>query len=114
MNPPLSLSAMIEALFGVRTTYAENPLNNQVQVAVTQLLPGNPKRVGVVMVNLSVNTIWVAPNNRVATTLGIRLAANGGSMTLTWDKDFEIISMPWYGMASNINSEIYVIEYISR
>ena len=110
----LSLFQMIEALFGIRTVHHENPVTDNVDIAVTNILSGNPRRVGFVVFNLSANTIFIAPSNIVSATRGIYLAPNGGSASLVWDRDFEIICMPWYAAASADTSVVYILEYISQ
>lgn len=109
----LALNEMISSLFGIKTTFNINPLISNAMIAVNQMLSGNPRRVGFTMFNLSTNTIYISPQNDVSASKGIRLAASGGSVSLVWDRDFELCSMPWYCMASADTSAIYLIEIIA-
>jgi len=111
MPGSLTLSDMIAQLFGIRTTSNENPLVDEVGVAVTRLLPMNPRRVGLVIINLSANNVYIAPSNQVGADHGIWLVPNGGSISLVWDRDFELCTLEWFGLAAAANSDIYVLEY---
>jgi hypothetical protein len=110
--PTKGLFSAVKSLFGFTTHYIENPLVNEVAAAVTQIMRGNPLRVGLVVVNLSGNTMFIAPTNNVSAAHGIYLAPNGGSASMVWDRDFEMCSMPWYAIAGAANSDVYVLEYI--
>lgn len=110
--PQKGLYSAIKSLFGFTTHYTENPLVNEVGVAATQIMRSNPQRVGLVVVNLSGNVMYIAPNNQVTAASGIYLAPNGGSASMVWDRDFEMCSMPWYAIAGAANSDVYVLEYI--
>ncbi len=105
-----NLADLLENLYGVHTTYRENPVTATLGVASGQILPYNPKRVGFIVVNLSPNSVYVAPKNTVSITSGIYLAANGGSLSLVWDRDFELCANDWYGIATGAGSAIYLLE----
>jgi hypothetical protein len=111
---PLALHAMIEALFGARTTHRENPVTNSVGVAATQILQANPMRVGLVLFNLSGNGVYIAPNNAVSLTRGIYLAPNGGGASLVWDRDFELLAQEWWAIATAAASTVYILEIVNQ
>lgn len=110
----LNLSDMIDALFGVKTFYRINPVIDEVDATVTQILAGDPRRLFLLIMNLSGNAIYIAPDNQVATTRGIYLAPTGGSISLIWDRDMELVSQPWFGISTAANQDIFVIETLSR
>lgn len=103
-----------EALFGTRTTYKENRLTNQVQNTVTQIVPSDPKRLSLIIVNLGNVSIQVAPAGDVSSTKGILLIGNGGAITLTMTDDFELVSAAWYGICAAPNNPVYVLETLSE
>jgi hypothetical protein len=107
-----SLADLIERQFSIRTTSRINPVADEVDIAVTQVLASNPKRVGLLILNLSANTIYIAPDENVSAARGILLAANGGSVSMKWDHDFEVVSLPWYGSATANNSDVFVLEEV--
>ena len=109
-----ALHQMLEALYGVSSFISENPLVSQIDIAVTRFLPLNPQRLSFTFVNLSANVVYIAPNNAVASSFGIRLAPNGGNITIQWDRDFELCSKDWYATATANNSECYCLENIAE
>lgn len=111
-NP--TLHKMIRNLFGVYTIHGINPLTETVDIAVTRILQMNPARLGFIFVNLSLNDIYISPDNTVSATRGIYIAPSGGSFSVIWDKDFELCSMNWYATAAIDASAVYVLEIIAQ
>ncbi len=106
-----SLAELLELRYGVRTTHRINPTGNYNFVAVSQPVIGsNPKRLGFVVVNLGANPIWIAPSDNVAMNYGIVLVANGGAVSMRWDVDFEMVSLPYYGISNAAGTTIHVME----
>lgn len=106
---------------GAALQYSEQQLGGPVvevdsttSVSVTPLLlvKGNGDRVGLVMVNLGAGDVFVAPNSGVGGTVGIRLGANGGNLTMTLKDDFTLQTREWYAVCpSGGPSNVYVIDY---
>jgi len=109
----IALHEMLSALYGVTSHIVNNPLVDEIDIAVTRFLPINPKRLSFTFVNLSVNIIYIAPSNQVAATFGIRLAPNGGMIVVQWDRDFEMVSQEWWATAAANNSAVYCLENIA-
>ena len=107
-----SLADMLSRLYGVRTTHRINPIHVNPIVAVVQsCLGANPKRLGHVIVNMGVNSCWVAPRDTVADDYGIVLVPNGGSVSKIWDEDFEMVTLPWYVISvAAPGTNIFVME----
>lgn len=80
-----------------------------VGVAAAELVGPDPERVALTVVNLSANTVYLSPLTDVAATAGIRLNANGGSMTINADDDGTLLSGPWHAIASGANSQVFYI-----
>lgn len=112
----IALHEMLESLFGIKSFPRENPylVPHVANIATQQFLPYNPQRVSFVVTNLSANVIYIAPSNLVATDRGIRLAPQGGSAALTWDRDFELCSHDWYCTATVDASDFYVLENVAQ
>ncbi len=109
-----SLHDLIEHKYGVKTAHRVNPVVTQIEVTITKFLQGNPRRVSFVITNVGAAPIYMTPDNLPSTTRGIYLAPNGGSASLTWEDDFELLTYPWHAIASGAASECIVIEnYIS-
>lgn len=110
----LPLHEMINALFGVKTIPRINPEVTQVDIVVTKILPYNPRRLSFVIFNLSGNSVYISPFRSVSATNGIYLAANGGSASLIWDRDFELCCYEWFATAGANDSEIFILENYSE
>lgn len=108
----LALTEMLEALFGVKTVERINPLVTQCQNTVTRLLPINENRVSLVIFNLSVNSLYILPANDVSSTKGMYIAPSGGSISLIWDRDFNLVAKDWYGIAGAANSAILCVSNV--
>jgi len=110
---PLPLHEITKSLFGARTRYRENPETDTVGVAATRVMAANPMRLGWVAYNLSGNPMYLAPSNLVSATRGLYLAANGGGVSLVWDRDFELCTAEWWALAGAAASTIYVLEILN-
>jgi len=109
----ITLHQMLEQLYGVRSTHRTNHTSAVVNIAPTRILSGNPNRLSFLIVNLSGNAIYIAPDNAVSATRGIYLAANGGTAAFQWDRDFEIVAQEWFGMSTVNARDVYILENIS-
>lgn len=105
-----SLADLIAEEFKVATTYRINPVNVEVGIAVTAILPTNPKRLAFLIMNLSANNIFIAPDMQVTAARGIFLTPAGGNFSMEWRTDFEAVTLPWYGTAGANNSGIFSLE----
>lgn len=110
---PVTLSELLQSLYGVRSRTVENPETATVGVTVVNILRNNPNRLSFTIFNLSANNIWIGPKNDVSSTKGIWVSPNGGSVTLMWDRDFEIVGAAWYAIAAGAGSAIYLLENIA-
>ena len=108
------LSDLLLEHFKIKTHSLVNSLVAAVGVAAIPVALNHPDRVGFVMVNLSVNVVYISPLPTVAVLVGIRLDANGGSISMTWDHDFELVSHDWYGIATGAASQIVCLEIIGE
>jgi len=106
------LSELLIERFKLKTRSLVNPLVAAVGVAAIPIALNHPDRVGLVIVNLSANIIYISPLPNVALLVGIRLDPNGGSVSLAWDEDFELVSHDWYGIATGAASAVFILETI--
>jgi hypothetical protein len=77
---------------------------------VSTIITGNADRLGLLLLNLSANTVYVSIDNSVSATNGIRLGANGGSVALNVTDDGMIQTRTWYGLATGAGSSMYILE----
>ncbi len=110
---PVTLYQLLQAHYGVKTSYNENPLVAQVAVTVTQILSHNPNRVGLLITNAGANTVYVSPKNTVAVGAGQVLVANGGGISFSWLEDFEFVANEFYAIADGGVSNVNIIEVVS-
>lgn len=94
---------------GVRVSPREFPDALDADSTVKVLVRRNPARVALVVINLSANTVVIAPDTDVSLTRGIQVPANGGSVTLNLRDDLLLPALEWSVIASADNSAIYVL-----
>lgn len=106
----MALSSLIFQKFGVRTRVVENPVVSSIGITAEVVLKNNPDRLGFVIINLSENAVYIGIDKEVATTKGIYLAPNGGTLSVFYGEDFELVGYEFWGVASGAGSVIYVLE----
>jgi hypothetical protein len=109
-----TLIGLLNKMFGVHTSVRISAVPNQIGVATVSIARQNPNRIGMVISNLSANTVYIAPDNSVSPTHGIRLGPSGGTITLLWFEDFELCGYEWFGQASGAGSDLYVQEILTE
>jgi len=108
------LADLLAERFKIKTRSLVNPLVAAVGVAAIPVALNHPDRVGIVFINLSANIIYISPLPTVLATAGVRLDPNGGSVSMSWDQDFELVSHEWYGIATGAASALFVSEIIGE
>jgi len=86
--------------------------NPTAQTTAGELIKGSPDRVGLIIVNQGGNDVYVAISSGVSTTNGIKLTANGGSVTMDVKTDYTLPSRAWFAIANGGTSACYVIEIV--
>jgi hypothetical protein len=109
----IQLSDLLQNLYGVKSFSQINKATSLVQDTVTSIMSANPNRLSFLVVNTSTANIYLSSQNDVSSTKGIYLAPLGGSIIIQWDRDFELVASQWFAIASNADSEIYILENIS-
>jgi hypothetical protein len=109
----ITLSQLLEGLYGIKTTNRINPYIDTVSTSATKFLANNPNRVSFIIVNMSANSLYISPLADVSTTKGIFIASNGGYAIFTWDRDFELVSQEWWCIGSAVGTTIYTLENIT-
>jgi len=91
----------------------EDPTTN-LSIGTTDLIiaQNNPRRVAMVVINLSANVLYLKPGNPATTTSGIRLGAAGGSLSVNWTTDLHLPSLEWHAIASGAASAIYITSVV--
>lgn len=109
----MTLRKLLQDQLGVDTHPVINPETDTADVTATLVANNNPNRVGLNIINLSANVIYVMFDNDVSATRGIRLDANGGALNLVWQYDMAMIGWEWWAIAIGAASAITVIETVT-
>jgi len=103
-----SVYDLLRSRFGVDVDAGENfPLSSVGTTAVV-IAKNNPRRLSLVVINLSANTLYVRPQGIPTSSAGILLSPNGGSLSVSVDEDMHLASLEWQAVASGAGSAIYV------
>ena len=105
-----SVQEVLEVRYGLRISTQESADDFELGVAIAQIVPMNPRRLSLIMVNLSANNVWIAPGTFVAPAHGIMLVPNGGTFILNYREDLTLASHAWYGISAAANSDFYWLE----
>lgn len=110
----MNLSQLLEQQFKVKTRTEINKLG-VVNVGTTalKLMANNPNRLAWIIINLSVNTLYVALTNDPSSNKGILIGANGGTASMLWNEDFEATGYEIWGVGSASNTYIYIVEVVT-
>ena len=79
-----------------------------VGTTAAEVLRNDPERVFALLVNLSVNTIYVGFDGLVSSARGIVLAPNGGSYQVDVEEDFTIPINSMFAVATAASSNLFV------
>jgi hypothetical protein len=110
--PPTSVRELLDAKYGVPLTTEENNEVSSVGVAAVRLVRQNPKRVGFLVVNLSLNNMYIRPARAASSSAGVRLDANGGNASVWFEQDGEVTGWEWFVVADGAASPVLVLETI--
>jgi len=106
-----TLYDLLQAHFGIKTSFRVNPITALVGDTATKIFSHNPNRVGLVIVNTGTANFYLSPLNTVTAGVGILVSAGGGGVTFTWDEDFELVSSEIFGICeATESSAIYALE----
>ena len=108
----MPLADLLMERFKVRTRAVENSVITSVGTTALEVLQNNPNRLGGIISNLSVNTMYLGLTNRVSATNGVRISPNGGRVSLIWDEDFQMVGWAWWVIATSGSSALFSIEVV--
>lgn len=114
MEKRASTTDLIANLYGVKTRFVINDVASSVGIASQVIANKNPNRVSILFVNLSPNSLHISPLPDVSTSKGVYLAPNGGYAMFQFDKDFQMVTTEFYGIAGAAGSNVFILENIIR
>lgn len=106
------LDRFLEKKYGASTRSVDNPLVNPGTVGTSpvQFLQRSGNRVGWTIINLSVNTVYLAFDSEVSATRGVLLDPSGGTARSWIEEDGEMSQKEVWLVASGANSAVFVEE----
>lgn len=90
----------------------ENESYPVISNSASVIAQGNGDRVGLLIMNLSVNNINVSTQGNVTANSGILLPAAGGYLSINVRDDFTLPSREWSGIGTGLSCQLYVLEII--
>lgn len=108
-----TIETLLARTFGVKVIARPSAAGLTVGVASAQVLRQNPNRVGFTFINLSPNTIYLAPGAPASSTYGISVGANGGAVSVVWYEDFVLCGYDWQALATAAGSAYLVVELLT-
>lgn len=81
----------------------------QVTTTPSQIVPADPERLFLAIINLSGDFVMIAPDPGVSPLRGIRLSPNGGFITMNERDDTIMPCLEWFGEGFAINLDCYRI-----
>jgi hypothetical protein len=108
-NVVRSVYELLSNTYGVTLMIEDNPEVTEVGEFDVIIFKNNPRRIGLVVMNLSTNGIYVRPQMEASATAGIALVAGGGSLSMNCIEDFHLPALEWHAVASGGGSAIYSV-----
>lgn len=112
-GPSKSLDDLIAEKLGTRGFPRASAVGLTIGTTVAAVIPNNPNRIGLVFVNVSVNTIYLVPVGTPSASFGIQLGPSGGTMVLLWEEDFHLTGWEWLAVASAVSSGYFYVEIVT-
>jgi hypothetical protein len=83
--------------------------NKFLLAGITNILPSDPERINMVVVNLSASELYVGFNAQTDNNQGIILPPNGGFLSMSVVDDYELVTLPFYVFAPSQPLNIYIL-----
>jgi len=94
------LAEVIESEFGFKFQAEFTPYAEALAAAtIEQLLRANPDRVRWTIFNLGTDVVYLSHDAAPSSTNGYYLDKNGGSISMSWNEDGELVGYPIYAIS---------------
>lgn len=112
---------MADVATGAARSFTESQLGgptNEIEsspvitTTVGSAVQGNGDRIGLLIMNIGSDIVYIGLSAQVSNTNGIELAAGGGVATFNVRDDFTLPSRQWWAVAQNTSSQLYVLEEV--
>ena len=104
-----SAHELVAERFGVRARVLENPAATSVGTSSVVVARRNPNRYVAVFMNIGATNIFLRPNRAATVTAGVRLAANGGSLSMDVETDFILPAQEWNAIGDSGGGVLFIL-----
>lgn len=89
-------------------------LESTVDLSTTakRVISNNYERMGLTVVNLSANDVFMGLTNTVSTTFGIELIGSGAALLINARDDLALVGHEWYGLTNTSTATLYIQEVV--
>ena len=108
----MTLTELLEKQFGVKTRTIINPLVTSLTGNVDKVLSNNPNRLAWIIINLGSNSAYGSWLRYPSSTKGFLLSALGGTASVMWNEDFELVGSEVY-VKGTTGDTIYVVAVVT-
>jgi len=109
---PTNVGDLVAARLGARIIHFINRTASTVGLVPSQILRQTPARVSLLIVNLGVNDIYIAPDGLVSASRGILLSPGGGSLSMNYLEDMDLVSLEWFSVCAGLANPIMTFELL--
>lgn len=81
-----------------------------VGTAPVQILPSNPERMSLAIMNIGGINIYISPEADVSNTKGMVLLANGGVFVSNVREDLTLVTQAWYAIAEVSGGQAFALD----
>lgn len=103
---------LIEERFGLSVETREDPEISSIGTSADILLRRDGRRIAFVVINLGEDAVFIRPERTASSSSGIRLAPNGGNVSMVFDEDFTLPAQQWSIVSEGASTAIYSIEVL--
>lgn len=96
----MNVQQIIEQKLGASIVEYVNREVSQIPATAGIIAKQDAGRTSLIVVNLGATDAYIAPFPRVSSSLGIFVAAAGGSVRITMEDDYTLPTKAWYGISS--------------
>jgi hypothetical protein len=96
--------------YGITSTVRVTQLT--ANIAKSEIVPSNPNRISMILINNSLNTIYINFGLDVSSSFGIVLSQSGGAFSMNINDEGEAVTASMSGLATADTSLLTLIETI--
>lgn len=105
----MDTQGVTEKFYGVKTFVDETTVNSSISTTFKEIVPNNPGRLSLNIINNGASDIYVWYNEQVSTTKGFLVPASGGVLILKM-RDFPaLVTRAWYGLTASGTSTVQAV-----